>query len=116
MFKLFFKDRVSTPAGQGAIAGVAEAFYIALVAVFMASTQILFATPNASNVVFGIISFLILFVISVAISGFLVFGWPIHYFLEKKYREAVFAFAGTIATMFIIFALLFVAVALISLM
>jgi hypothetical protein len=115
MFKLFSRDRVSGPVGQGTLAGVAEALYIALVAVFMASTQVLFATPTVFSAIFGIVAFLLLFVMSVAISGFLVFGWPAYYFLEKKYREAMFAFAGTVGTMFVIFAGIFIAVAIASL-
>lgn len=114
--KLFSRDRVSTPAGQGAIAGVAEVLYVGLIAIFMTSTQLLFSAPDAFSVIFGIVSFLLLLVISVSVSAFLVFGWPIHYFLEKKYREATYAFMSTIGTMFVLFAVIFVAVAIISLM
>lgn len=115
MFKLLSRDRVSGPVGQGALAGVAEALYIALVAVFMASTQMLFTAPDVFSAIFGVVAFLSLFVISVAVSGILVFGWPAYYFFEKKYREAMFAFAGTIGIMFVLSAGIFIAVVIASL-
>ncbi len=112
--KFFHKDAFSTPAGQGAAAGLTEICYIALVAIFIAGTESLFATTSAWVAVFGIIAVLSLLVMSVAISGVLLLGWPAYYFLERKYKEGLYALSGSIAAMFVIFAAIFISAALLS--
>ena len=105
----FFKrDHFSTPAGQGALAGLTEICYIALVAIFMVGTESLFAAANPWLAVFGIIAVLALLVMSVAVSGVLLLGWPLYYFFERKYKEGLYALSGSIAAMFIVFAVIFV--------
>jgi len=113
-FNLFNRDRISGPVGQGVVAGLMELAYIALVAVFMVGTQALVANQTASwMAVFGILVFLSLFVVSAAVSGVLTLGYPLYYFLEHKYKEALYAFLGTVATMFVIFAIIFLIVLLV---
>lgn len=105
----FNRDRISGPVGQGVITGIMEVCYIALVAIFMVGTQSFFnsAAPSPWLNVFGIVCLLSLLVLSVGISGVLVFGWPIHFVMEKKYDQALSSFIATIATMFVIFGLIF---------
>ena len=106
---LFNRDRTSTPVSEGVVTGIMEVCYIALVALFMVGTQSFFANSGPSNWlnVFGIVCLLSLLVLSVGISGLLVFGWPAHYFMEKKYEEALASFLATAVSMFVIFALIF---------
>ncbi len=114
--KAFFgRDKLATPVGQGVIAGIMEVAYIVLVAIFMVATESLFATANPATIIFGIIAFLSLLVLSVAIAGVLVFAWPAYYFIEKKYQEALYAFLATAATIFVIFTLVFLGAALTTL-
>lgn len=116
-FKLFRRDKQSAPVGQGVLTGLMEVCYIALVAIFMVGTNSFFSNVPASSWlnVFGIICLLSLFVLSVGVSGLLVFGWPAHYIMEHKYKEALAAILGTIFTMFVIFALIFFGASLVSL-
>ena len=109
--KLFHRDRLSTPVGQGVVAGITEAAYIVLVAVFIAGTETVFSSPASWNIVFGMVSLLVLLVMSVAISGALIFGWPARYFMEKKYKESLASFLAAIATMFVVFAVIFLVAA-----
>lgn len=105
--KLFHRDRLSAPAGQGVVAGITEVAYIALVAIFIAGTDSIFSSPSPWGMVFGVVSVLSLLVMSAAISGVLIFGWPIRYFWENKYKEALTSFLATMAAMFVIFAAIF---------
>ncbi|MFA5020855.1 MAG: hypothetical protein WC517_02220 [Patescibacteria group bacterium] len=106
---LFNRDRTSKPVSEGVITGIMEVCYIALVALFMVGTQSFFADSGPSTWlnVFGIVCLLSLLVLSVGISGLLVFGWPAHYVMEKKYEEALASFLATVVSMFVIFALVF---------
>lgn len=113
--KAFFsRDRLSTPVGQGVVAGIMEVAYIVLVAVFMVATESLFATARPTIIIFGIIALLSLLVLSVAVSGVLMFVWPVHYFVEKKYKESLYAFLATAVTMFVIFAIVFLGAVMVS--
>lgn len=113
-FNPFKRDHWSAPVGQGVVAGLMEVCYIALVAIFMIGTQTFLSTVDPWAAVFGIIAFLSLLVLSVAVTGVIIFGWPLRYFLEKKYSEALAAFVGTVGAMFVIFAVVFIALALIG--
>lgn len=106
---IFNSDHLSMPVGQGVVAGLMEVCYIALVAIFMVGTGSFFnnAAPSPWLNVFGIVCMLSLLVLSVGISGVLVFGWSAHYLMEKKYNEALTVFISTVATMFVIFGLIF---------
>lgn len=116
-FNFFRRDKESGPVSQGVVTGIMEVCYIALVAIFMVGTGGFFNGNELSPWmnVFGIICMLSLLVLSVGISGLLVFGWPLHYFMERKYEEAVSAFFATIIAMFVIFAIIFIGASLTSL-
>lgn len=113
-FNPFRRDHWSTPVGQGVVAGIMEVCYIALVAIFMIGTQTFLVTVDPWAAVFGIIAFLSLLVLSVAVSGVIVFGWPVRYFLEKKYVEALASFVGVAGSMFVIFAVIFISLAIVG--
>ena len=105
--KIFHRDRLSEPVGQGVVAGITQSAYIALVAIFIAASETAFAAPTSWSVVLGIIAFLSLFCISAAVSAVVVFGRPFYYFSQQKYREALSVFLATIVTIFVVFAILF---------
>lgn len=66
-----------------------EGIYIVLVAVLMRNTNEIFGnTPS----VLGIVSVLLLLVLSAAISGALIFGKSILLYLEGKKKDAVILF------------------------
>jgi len=115
-FRLFNRDKESTPVGQGVVTGIMEVCYIALVAIFLVGTQAFFnnTSPSPWMNVFGIVCLLSLLVLSVGISGLFVFGWPAHYVMEKKYEEALASFFATVVTMFVIFAIIFIGASLTS--
>jgi len=93
-----------------------EVCYIALVALFLVGTQSFFdnTAPSPWVNVFGIICMLSLLVLSVGMSGLFVFGWPVHYVMERKYEKALAAFFATVITMFVIFAIIFLGASLVS--
>lgn len=115
-FKMFKIDKTTTPVGEGVVTGIMEVCYIALVAIFMVGTQSFFNDndPSPWLNVFGIVCMLSLLVLSVGISGLMVFGWPLHYFMERKYEEALAAFFSTVSTMFVIFAIIFIGATIVS--
>jgi hypothetical protein len=106
------RDKLSMPVGQGVIAGIMEVCYIALVSIFIVGTQSFFSNSQSWMAVFGIVGFLSLLVLSVAVSGVLVFGYPAQYFMERKYKEALSTLISTAATMFVILAIIFLAASL----
>jgi len=108
---MFKRDKVS-PIGDGILAGVLEVGFAFILSIFLVGSQTFLQTPHPWLVVFGIVAFLCLIVISAAISAVLVLGWPFYYFLEKKYREALQALAATLITMFVFFAIMFLLVSL----
>jgi len=112
---LFSKDNISTPVGKGVVAGITEIAYITLVAIFMVATETLFATSQPWVMIFGIIAFLSLLILSIAISAVVVFVWPLQYFLEGKYKEARYCFLSVAGTIFVIFTIIFL-VAIISML
>jgi hypothetical protein len=83
---------------DGLTYALGEAAYIALVASFMQYANKLFGPgPN----ILGIVAFLMLFVLSAAISGALILGKPILLYLENKKREALELFGITLGWIFI---------------
>lgn len=83
---------------DGLAFALAEVAYISLLA-----SSVLFADqyfkpgPN----ILGIMAFLMLFVLSAAISGALILGKPILLYLENKKREAIELFGITLGWIFI---------------
>lgn len=71
--------------------------YITLVALFMSYVEKVLG--NTKDTIFAPIAFLMLFVTSAAITGYLVVGRPIMLFLEGKKQEAVKQFGYNIAFM-----------------
>ena len=113
--KLFNRDKFSTPVGRGVVAGIMQMAYISLVVVFMLATQNLMVPEKPGIMIVGMLSFLTLLVLSVAITGVLVFAWPAYYFMERKYKESLYAFLATAAAIFVIFAIVFLSATIVSL-
>ncbi|MEK7653568.1 MAG: hypothetical protein AAB358_03745 [Patescibacteria group bacterium] len=100
----FFKikqEKKSEVMLAGILTGIIEVCYIFLVGYFIMSANALF--PAAGNTIFAIVTMLTLLVISVVISGVLVFGLPVYYFIQKKNREIVWSLVSTFATIFVLF-------------
>jgi len=71
----------------GLLTGLLEVIYITLIALFLWGGSSWF--NSSDNVLISIIMLLI-FVISAAVSGLLVFGYPIYLFLKRNnFKEAV---------------------------
>lgn len=124
MFKIFKKknlwqeinDNASLKEAMnlGVVAGLSEVAYIALVVVFMLTTQGLFSPEAPAVIILGMFSFLILFVISGAVSLALLFAKPLSYFEQKKTTEALICFNSSLLTMFVLFALVLILAGVIS--
>jgi hypothetical protein len=85
-----------------------EAGYILLVAFLMKNANNIFGnTPG----ILGIIAFLMLFVLSAAVSGALVLGKPVLLYLEGKKKEALELFGLILGWLFIIMIILFLSLA-----
>lgn len=79
--------------------------YVILVASLMFSLQ---GVLPKEDTVFVMASFLLLFVCSAAITGFLVFGKPVMLYMDGKKKEAVSLLGYTIGIIFLITIILFV--------
>lgn len=77
--------------------GILEILYILLVAWFINSME---KTTNEPEPIIGIMSVLLLFVFSAAVSGFLVLGYPAYLGLQNKLQEAFLTLLTTILTLF----------------
>ena len=71
---------------------------MAIVAVIIYNAEKIFGTMK--NII-GPIAFLLLFVTSAAITGFLVLGQPIILYVDNQRREAVKLFIYTVAWLFV---------------
>ncbi len=71
--------------------------YVLLVALFMKNAEKLFGQMTG---IFGPAAILLLLVLSAAITGALVLGKPILFYLDKKKQEAVFLFFYTLIWLF----------------
>ncbi len=114
---LFTRDNlVSEPVRNGFFAGLAQVAFIFLIGIFILGTESLFAgNSSAWLMILGIVAFLILIVLSVAITGVLIFGWFIYYFFLKKYESAFLAFMGTTGALFLVFMIIFLLAFMVSL-
>ncbi|OGI42631.1 MAG: hypothetical protein A2593_00970 [Candidatus Moranbacteria bacterium RIFOXYD1_FULL_44_9] len=82
-----------------------EAMYIGLVALLMGSAERVFSnTPD--NKILAPITFLLLFVLSAAVSGALVLGKPVLMYVEGKKKEALELFGFILFWLFIFFVLM----------
>ena len=107
-----FKEKISIWK-VGILVGLAESAYCGLVALLLwGGNSFLNAKMNGiSGVIFG----LMLLVFSVAVSGILVFGYPMYLAIEKKYKEAFQTAGITLLTIFVMLALVFAIVSIVSL-
>ena len=96
--------------GQGLIFALGEAVYIFLIALFFFNAQRIFGS-GPDNKLLAPMAFLMLFVVSAAISGALVLGRPILLYLDNKKQEAVKLFLATLGWMVVFLIILFTALA-----
>jgi hypothetical protein len=88
----------------GLASALGEAIYIALVALFMTNiNKLLGVAPN----ILGMVAFLMLFVLSAALSGALILGKPVLLYLENSKKEALQLFGITLGWLFIFLLILF---------
>ena len=92
-----------SPIEIGVIAGVKQALYIYLVALFFQTVQ---GWDRQPSEVQGMILGLTLFVLSAAISGAIVFGFPLYFALQKEYAKAIKTVSATISTLLVIFVIM----------
>ena len=88
------------------INAIATTLYIILIASFMFSLQS-FAQKDVKTVIIPI-AMLLLFVLSAALTGSLVFGKPIMLYIDGKKKEAISLFAYTIGMLFLITLIAFI--------
>lgn len=88
---------------QALINSLGTLAYCGLVAYIMINGEELFG--KISNI-FGIMAFLMLFVLSAAIVGSLVLGKPIIYYLDGKKKESITLLIYTIVILFILTAII----------
>ncbi len=89
---------------------IAAALYVVLVATILANGGELFGTRHDPT--FAAVGILMLFVLSAAVMGILMFGRPLMWYLDGKKREAVSLAISTVAFFAMITAGLFISLAL----
>lgn len=89
---------------NAAVNVVGTALYIVTVASFMSYTPHLFAEKDGGDpkTVLVPIVMLLLFVLSAAITGSLVFGRPVLWYLDGQKKEAISLLAHTLGFLFVI--------------
>jgi len=107
-FKRFFSHEVSTGEAvtAGICGGLGEAIYCFLIALFFSLMEknSLVELPRT----FAPLFMLLLLVVSAAVSGLLVFGYPAYLAMQQKYKSAAIAAGSAIATLAVIFLALLV--------
>lgn len=76
---------------------LATAVYVVIVSFIIINGDKIFGTMKS---ILGPVAFLLLFVVSAAITGFLVLGQPAMMYVENKKREAIMLFIYTVAWLF----------------
>ena len=79
--------------------GVIEAVYCFFIATLLMLANGLFAK---SPTILSFLLLLLIMVFSVAVSGLLIFGYPMYLALRRNYQEAIFTVLVSIATLIII--------------
>jgi len=79
--------------------GVMEAIYCFFIAVLFRLMDNLISGPPSA---FTLLLFLLIFVFSAAVSGLLIFGYPVFLITKKKYEEAIFTSLLSISTLIVI--------------
>jgi len=92
----------------GLASALGEAVYVILVALFMRNANHYF---GINPTIFAMAAFLMIFVLSAAVSGALILGKPILMYLEGKKKEAIKLFAITLGWMLILLIILLAIVA-----
>lgn len=82
----------------GIAGGILEILYILLIAWVITNLDTIM---NKANPIIGILSFLLLFVFSAAVSGFFVLGYPVYLGLQKRVQEAFLTLLITILTLLV---------------
>lgn len=80
---------------QGLLSAGLATIYVGLVSAFMAHAEKIFGGKEPGPL--GPVVFLLLFVVSAAVMGLLIFGRPIMMYIDGKKREAVELLISTIA-------------------
>ncbi len=89
------------------LSALGEGVYISLIALLMSNLgRIMGDTPD--NKILAPITFLLLFVLSTAVSGALVLGKPALMYLDGRKKEAIQLFGFTIFWLFIFFVLMLI--------
>src|SRR4030042_3800955 len=94
---------------QGFLSAFGEGVYVLLVALLIRNGDKLFGNRPS---ILGIVVFLMLFVVSAAISGALILGKPILLYLEGEKKEAFELFGLTLGWMFLFLLVLLAAMTL----
>jgi hypothetical protein len=90
---------------QGVVAGLLQVVFIFMVSIAFLVFNALFAF-GPGKVIIALVSFLIVAVGCVVVTGLLVLGHPIRYAIEKKFNEALLVLAITLGTMFTVLVIL----------
>lgn len=90
------------------------ALYIGLITSVLFGTSQFFESKNTEDTVLVPIAMLLLFVLSAAITGSLVVGRPVLWYLDGKKKEAVSLFMATLGFLFLITILAFFGLVLLS--
>lgn len=85
---------------MGVLGGLAESIYCGLIALLLWNGDNFF--NNTFDEAIAPLFVLILLVLSVAISGVLVFGYPAYLAVEKKYKQAFQTVGITLLTIFVV--------------
>ncbi|MFA5925412.1 MAG: hypothetical protein WC831_00595 [Parcubacteria group bacterium] len=89
----------------GFLCALGEAVYIGLVALLMSGAERFFGNAP-DNKILAPITFLLLFVLSAAVSGALVLGKPVLMYMEGKKKEALTLFSFTLLWLFVFLVLM----------
>ena len=95
---------------QAFLLALGEGVYITLVALLMFGIQKLFG-GKPDPVIIAPLAFLLLFVISAAISGALILGKPMMFYLDGKKKEALQLFGFILAWLLLFLIIAFIIVA-----
>ncbi len=80
---------------------VGTATYVVLVATFLNNASRIFG-PDEPKTILVPITMLLLLIMSASITGFLVFGRPVLWYLDGKKKEALSLLGYTLGTLFVI--------------
>lgn len=82
--------------------------YVIIIGSFFHYAPTIFGGPNKPDTVFIPIAMLLLFVFSATLSGTIVLGRPILWYIDGKKKEAVMLFSYTLSLLFVAMAVAFI--------